>query len=241
MAREKKRELDIAEPDMPTEVPGNEEPPPVGDKKGRPGDSYEPPADAVDLGDVYEDQGEQDDITNETGKVALISKPRGFFMVSPRAEYRRRLSVYTHSVEGKVGKMLYVVTKKMAKEMPEAQPCAIVVVVNRLLVPSLWPLKRLDDDGNDYDSWKQQRLIAKKSMTWWLRFVKWTGSGYLTREAPKGYAPIPDWDALPPFDELMARAVGPTGIIRDRDHPIYKDVMGLDQKVDSPDDDDDDL
>jgi len=240
MAREKKRELDIDEPDIPTEMPDNETPPPVGDKKG-PGESYEPPADAVDLNDVYEDQSEQDDITNETGKVALISKPRGFFMVSPRPEHRRRLSVYTHSVEGKVGKTLYVVTKKMAKEMPEAQPCVIVVIINRQLIPSLWTLNRVDDDGNDYDSWKQKRLIAKQAMVWWRRFVKWTGSGYLTREAPEGYAPVPKWDELPPFDELMARAVGPAGIIRDREHPIYKDVMGLDQKADSPDDDDDDL
>src|SRR5262249_32247128 len=179
MAREKKRELDIDEPDMPTEMPGNEltsEQPdkPSNDKK-EPGETYEPPADAVDLNDVYEDQGEQGDITTETGKVALTNKPRGFFMVSPRPEHRRRLSVYTHSVEGKVGKTLYVVTKKMAKEMAEAQPCVIVVIINRQLIPSLWTLNRADDDGNDYDSWKQKRLIAKQAMVWWRRFVYWTG------------------------------------------------------------------
>jgi hypothetical protein len=104
----------------------------------------------------------------------------------------------------------------------------------------LWPVKLPSDDGDDYDAWKALRKICKKAMLRWIRIVKWTGGSYLTRYAPPGYAPVPDWSTLPPYTDLLAQALGKDGIIRDREHPIYKDLMGLDQKRDIEEDDDDD-
>ena len=41
-----------------------------------------------------------------------------------------------------------------------------------------------------------------------------------------GYAPDPDYSKLPPFDELVRLAFGEHGVIRDRNHPIYRELFG---------------
>jgi hypothetical protein len=198
----------------------------------------DPPPDAADMSDLIEDR-DGDDITETAAAKVALGKPRGFFRVCPLPEYRKRMGIYVHEVEGKPGRTFYGVTKKMRADIEEAHPCTVVTVVNRLLVPSLWPIKLLDEDGNDYESWKQQRRIAKQAMTAWIRFVKWTGGAYIIRTAPEGYAPEPDWSKLPPYTELLTRALGKKGIIRNHDHPIYKELLGLSQTDDDADDDDD--
>ena len=50
------------------------------------------------------------------------------------------------------------------------------------------------------------------------------------REAQPGFASEPDWKKLPTFDQLMKQAVGPNGIIRDTNHPIYRELMGAASK-----------
>jgi hypothetical protein len=64
----------------------------------------------------------------------------------------------------------------------------------------------------------------------------WVRRAYEWREAQPGYAPDPDWSKLPAFDQLVELAFGPHGIIRDVNHPIYRDLMGTaPQKVDDDD------
>jgi hypothetical protein len=67
----------------------------------------------------------------------------------------------------------------------------------------------------------------------WVRLVWARGNGYLTREAQDGYAPEPDWGRLPPYSKLVVLGFGEHGIIRDRDHPIYRDLFGMAQKPDN--------
>jgi hypothetical protein len=59
----------------------------------------------------------------------------------------------------------------------------------------------------------------------WVKLV-WVKGSYLTREAQPGYAPDPDISRLPPFNALVARAVGAYGIIRAQEHPIYRQLFG---------------
>jgi hypothetical protein len=54
----------------------------------------------------------------------------------------------------------------------------------------------------------------------------WVGRSFVWREARPGYAPDPDWSKLPSFEELLVKAFGPQGIIRDTSHPVYRNLIG---------------
>ena len=73
-------------------------------------------------------------------------------------------------------------------------------------------------------------------MTKWVR-LSWKGRAYETREAQQGYAPEPDWKKLPPFNDLVTKAFGSHGIIKDPTHSVYRDVMGYGEAT-APEDDD---
>jgi hypothetical protein len=62
----------------------------------------------------------------------------------------------------------------------------------------------------------------------WTKLV-WTGRAYKTTDAMPGYAPDPDWSKLPAFNELIKIALGEHGIIRDTNHPVYRDLIGAPQ------------
>ena len=53
-----------------------------------------------------------------------------------------------------------------------------------------------------------------------------------------GYAPDPDYSKLPSFDELVTLAFGANGIIRNKEHRIYKDLFGAPRQSRRGDDDD---
>jgi hypothetical protein len=69
----------------------------------------------------------------------------------------------------------------------------------------------------------------------------WQRRAFTTREAMPGYAPDPDWSKLPSFNELVKLAFGAHGIIRDTNHPIYRELFGEAPKTDGEGDDDADL
>jgi hypothetical protein len=68
--------------------------------------------------------------------------------------------------------------------------------------------------------------------------LSWARRAYITREALEGYAPDPDWKQLPPFNDLVQRAFGEHGIIRDTAHPIYRELIGAPKKETADNDDD---
>ena len=69
------------------------------------------------------------------------------------------------------------------------------------------------------------RAAAKASLTKWVKLI-WKGRAFVTREAKPGYAPEPAWEKLPPFEELMIKAVGEKNIIRDSSHSMYRNLIG---------------
>ena len=70
-----------------------------------------------------------------------------------------------------------------------------------------------------------RRARPPRLRTKWVKLI-WKGRAFVTREAKPGYAPEPAWEKVPPFEELMIKAVGEKNIIRDSSHPMYRNLIG---------------
>ena len=81
----------------------------------------------------------------------------------------------------------------------------------------------------DNTAWISARKAAREAIDTWVRLV-WVGRSYVTRPAEKGYAPDPDWSKLPPLNEMLTLALGADGIMRNKNHPIYRDLMGAPER-----------
>jgi hypothetical protein len=112
----------------------------------------------------------------------------------------------------------------------EARPCTLVCVIYRDGTPRLWPIKFPRDGERDNEAWRTARIAASIGLTKWTKLL-WVRGAYQTRDALPGYAPDPDWDRLPPFEELVRTGLGEHGIIRDTNHPIYRELFGLTKKA----------
>jgi hypothetical protein len=198
-----------------------------------------PPKDAVDIDSLWLDPGLGDGITDTNFHGVTVDKPKDFFRTHPDKGYRRRCEIYTHKIEGVVGEAHYVVGPRMQGRIPEARPCTLACVIYRDGTPRLWPLKLPREGEKDNDAWKAARAAAKTGLTKWIKLF-WVSRSYVTRDAPEGYAPDPDWKQLPSFNELVRLAFGEHGIIQDEKHPIYRELFGL-KKSDGVEDDGDEL
>ena len=107
----------------------------------------------------------------------------------------------------------------------EARLATIVTCIYRDGSVRLWPLKRPKTGEKDNEAWISARAAAREAMTEWVRLV-WVRRAYEIRKAQPGFASEPDWAKLPEFDQLMKLAVGPNGIMRDTNHPIYRELIG---------------
>jgi hypothetical protein len=183
------------------------------------------PDDASDLYDLYFDPALGDGLTDTVLTNIPIGKPRDFFRVHPDKSYRRLVEVYTHKPEGQIEEEHFFIAKPMRGLIEEARLATVVVCIYRDGSVRLWLLKRPKPNEKDNDAWTSARAAAREATTKWVRLV-WVRRAYEIREAQLGFAPEPDWGKLPTFDELMKLAVGPNGIIRDTNHPIYRDLMG---------------
>ena len=183
------------------------------------------PADASDLCDLWLDPAFGDGLTDTVLTNIPIGKPKDFFRVHPDKSYRRLTEVYTHKPENQVEEQHFFIAKAMQGLIQEARPATIVVCLYRDGSVRLWPLKRPKTGEKDNDAWTSARAAAREAMSKWLRIV-WVRRGYEIREAQSGFASEPDWGKLPTFDQLMKLAVGPNGVIRDTNHPIYRELMG---------------
>lgn len=194
------------------------------------------PEDAKDLESLWIDPGLGDGITTANFHHVPVDKPKTFFRTHPDPAYRRRTEIYTHKVEGVIGEQHFIIAPPMRGLIDEARPCTLVAVVYRDGSPRLWPIKFPRDGEKDNETWISARTAARNGMDRWVRIV-WVGRAYLTRDALPGYAPDPDWSKFPSWDELVSRGFGVNGIIRDKDHPIYREVIGDTSKrpADDPD------
>ena len=194
------------------------------------------PPDALDFGSLWQDPALGDGITDTHFPTVPVDKPKDFFRTHPNKAYRRRCEIYTHKIEGVVGESHYIIGPKMQGRIAEARPCTLVCVVYRDGTPRLWPLKFPREGERDNESWRTSRAAAQTGLTKWIKLL-WTGRTFETRPAQPGYAPDPDWDRLPPFEELVRTGLGEHGVIQDVTHPIYRELFGLKQDEESDGDD----
>jgi len=185
--------------------------------------------DASDLADLYCDPALGDGLTDTVLLDIPIGKPRAFFRVHPDKSYRRVVEVYTHKPEGQIEEEHFFIAKSMRGMIEEARLATLVTCIYRDGSVRLWPLKRPKSDEKDNKAWESARGAAREATTKWGRLV-WVRRAYVFREAQPGFASEPDWKKLPTFDQLMKQAVGPNGIIRDTNHPIYRELMGAASK-----------
>jgi hypothetical protein len=197
-------------------------------------DFKKPATDTADLSDLWLDPGFGDALTETCWSNIPVGKPKDFFRVYDNADYRRQTEIYTHKVEGMFDEQIYVIAKPMRGMIAEARRCTLVVCIYRDRSLRIWPLKSPRDGERDNEAWKSARITAREAIGKWIKLV-WVRGAYEHRDARRGYAPEPDWSKLPPFDRLIELAFGKQGIIRDEDHPIYRDLIG-----DAPKEADDD-
>jgi hypothetical protein len=201
-------------------------------------------ADAADLSDLWLDSGFGDALTETCLTKIPINKPLDFFRVHGDKAYRRQAEIYIHKTEGMIDEQHFVVAKSMWGKIEEARKCTLVTCIYRDGSLRIWPLKSPRDGEKDNDAWVTARIAARKSIGKWVKLV-WVRRVYETRDAQEGYAPEPDWSKLPPFNQIIELAFGKQGVIRDENHPIYRDLIGAaPKKADddgTADDDDADL
>jgi hypothetical protein len=183
------------------------------------------PSDAADIEELWLDPKLGDGISDVHWHDVPLGKPRNYFRVHPDETYRRRSELYTHKVEGEIGDEYYLVGPQMRGRIIEARPCTLVTCIYRDGTPRLWALTFPREGEKDNSAWSSARKAARTAMDKWVKLV-WVGRAYKTVDAQPGYAPEPDWSALPSFNELVKIALGEHGIIRDINHPIYRDLIG---------------
>jgi hypothetical protein len=197
-------------------------------------EDYKAPADADDLNGLWLDTSLGDGLTDTRLHSVPVGKPSTFFRVIADPAYRRLTEIYTHKVEGQVEEQHYLIDKPMHGVIDEARRATLVACVYRDGSVRLWPLKLPKEGEKDNEAWMTARSAARIAMERWVKLL-WQRRAYLTRDAQPGYAPDPDVSKLPTFNELVRLAFGDHGIIRDRDHPIVKDLFGHAQKPDGED------
>jgi hypothetical protein len=194
------------------------------------------PEDALDFESLWLDPTLGDGIVDVHYHQVTVNKPRDYFRTHPDKSYRRRAEIYTHKVEGQIEETHYILAPSMHGQIPEARPCTLVTVVYRDGTPRLWPIKFPKEGERDNEAWGTARSAAKTAIDKWVKLV-WVKRAYMTRDAQPGYAPDPDFSKLPPFSELVKLGFGEHGIIRDKSHPIYRELFGAPPKQAIGDDD----
>jgi hypothetical protein len=203
------------------------------------------PEDAADIAELFLDPKLGDGITDTHYHSIAVDKPKNFFRLHPDKKFRRRLEIYTHKIEGQIEESHYIIAPSMRGRIPEARPCTLAVVVDRDGTPRLWPLKFPKEGERDNDAWTSARAVAREALAAWVRLI-WDKRAYKSRHAEQGFAPDPDWSKVPPYETLIKIAFGEHGVIRDTDHPIYRELFGAAPKksaltlVDGDDDADSD-
>ena len=184
------------------------------------------PDDASDFAKLFKEPGLGDGITDSNFTSISIGKPKEFFRTHSDPAYRRRTEILRFKPPGVIEESYYLIDPAMAGVIDEARPCVLVTVIDRDGVPQLWPIGLPKEGGKDMKAWSSARAAAKIGFDKWVKIL-WAKNAFKTREALDGYAPDPDWSKLPSFLKLVELAFGRDGVIRTRDHTVYKICSGL--------------
>ena len=77
---------------------------------------------------------------------------------------------------------------------------------------------------------------SRRGFEKWTKLA-WTGTRHKIRGArgESSYASEPKWEKVPPFEQLLAIALGERGAIKDETHPIYRDEIAGEEDLDDDD------
>jgi hypothetical protein len=94
-------------------------------------------SDTDDIAALWDDPGIGDPLTTEQVHSVPIGKPKDFFRTHPDGAYRQRCEIYVHKSENMVGEEFFLIAGEMKGEIPEARPCALICVADRMGMPRL--------------------------------------------------------------------------------------------------------
>lgn len=159
----------------------------------------------------------------------MVGKPKkaSFFQAHPDPEYQ--LSVFVIEDESGGMKETYLVMPNVALAIPgEVKPKLLVLIVDRMGIPMLWPAPRIIDDGmNRPNAWNTTALAALEQS-----YIKWTrmssnSSTHAYDVYTSNSVDEPQWPDLP-MAKLIELAFGEDHVIRDADHPVIRRLLGRD-------------
>jgi hypothetical protein len=187
--------------------------------------------DTKDFSSLWIDPGLGDVLARPNVLSIEVGKPKDFFRVCPSLAYRRTAEVLVYKKDGIIETPIYLVDKSMSGLIDKARKLVIVTTIYRDGTVRLWPIPSPNPGEKDNAAWSTARMAAKLAMDHWVSLV-WKARSYATRQALEGYAPEPDWNAVPPYEDLIALGFGNDGIIRNKSHHIYTEQIGAPSKSD---------
>ena len=150
----------------------------------------QPPADALDLSDLWLDTGLGDGITDEVRHSIPFGKPRDYFRLHPDPKYRRKVEIYRHKTEDAIEEEYFIFAGNMQGRLEEAAPYTLAVCIYRDGSPRVWPLRLPKEGERDNEAWTSARAAAKASHTKCVKLLC-KGRAFVTPEAKPVYAPDP--------------------------------------------------
>ena len=150
----------------------------------------------------------------------------GLFPHRDRSGYRRRTEIYVHKIEGVIEREHLHHRPGDAQPIDEAQPCMLVTVdLSRRLAAAV------ADQAPQGGRARQRRLVDRApaaARPGWIAGSSSSGgrARYKTRDAQPGYAPDPDFPSFRRSTSSCGWRSARHGIIRDKDHPIYRELFG---------------
>ena len=172
--------------------------------------------------------GSGDGIRREFTQIR-IGKPKksGFFR--SHADLTYRLPVNIIEYDSGMMKEEFLVMPTVAEALvEETKPKLLVLCVDKMGTPFLWPAPRQAEDGFQRTNiWNTSALEALRlSETKWVRMSSNMAEGAYTIHTSSSDSE-PDWPDLP-LSELIKLGFGEERVIRDMNHPVVKRLLGRD-------------
>jgi hypothetical protein len=172
--------------------------------------------------------GSGDGIRREFTQIR-IGKPKKSSFFRSHADPTYRLPVNIIEYDSGMMKEEFLVMPTVAEALvEETKPKLLVLCVDKMGTPFLWPAPRQAEDGFQRTNiWNTSALEALRlSETKWVRMSSNMAEGAYTIHTSSSDSE-PDWPDLP-LSELIKLGFGEERVIRDMNHPVVKRLLGRD-------------
>ena len=154
-----------------------------------------------------------------------VRKPnrQEFFRIHQDPGYRRPMAILDLKTEGEI----YLVTPEVASAIPgEVKPVILTTCISRQGVVFLWPVPLPIEDGRELAWHVTAREAAARAETNWVRMVANMSAGCYDIWEASGEIADPNWPDHA-FQKLLEVAFGNGRLIDKEDHPVLKQLLGL--------------